>query len=269
MPTSCSCPARFLLVAGTAILILFGSFSYLGRLLRNGPSERTHPFALLLFAVLVGAAMVVVTGPVLRLYSWTEPTAQAWLALLIILLAAACFTPRLVRATDSARRLRLLGAVLMLAGAIAGTISYQRRAEWFAAGPEAGLARALDAAGADRAIIYAGADWSRAYFPHAWLAPEDDEQWLLSRDGTAVQRVLPGGQLGPTQPARVLETYDTLLVVRIDRRSWRDLRALGDIPVFPGMALAPPEAFKSWVGDPTASTPGEYWLLTQLLTKVI
>ncbi|MBT2188672.1 hypothetical protein [Sphingobium nicotianae] len=261
-------PGAALLATGTALLILLGAYSYFGRLRRNGLSERTHPFALLLVATLTGGLLVLLGGPVLRLYVWTEPPAQAWLALLFILLAAACFTPRLLPATEAVRRVRRVGTAMMIAGAIMGTIAYQHRADWFAAGPEAGLARALDGAGHNHALVYAGMDWGRAYFPHAWLAPGDNEQWLLSFDGTTIQRVLPGGQLGPAQPLGALDGYDALVIARIDRRGWRDLNAVTNTQAIGAMPPAPLGAFqKLWQAEPAQAAPGEYWLTTQLLRK--
>ena len=261
-------PGAALLAAGTAVLILLGTYSYGERLLRNGPSERTHPFALLLLATAVGGALVLVAGPLLRLYVWIEPPAQAWLALLLILLAAACFTPRLVVATDGLRRLRRFGTAMMIAGALIGTIAFQYRADWFAAGPETGLGRALEAAGRDHAIVYAGGDWGRAYFPHAWLMPQDDDQWLLAFDGTMVQRVLPGGQLGPSQPLAALDGYGALVIARIDRRGWRDLNAVTNTQAIGALPPAPLDGFsKAWIAEPAQAAPGEYWLTTQLLRK--
>ncbi len=261
-------PGALLLAAGMAALILLGAWGYFGRLRRNGLSERTHPFALLLIAVVIGSLLVFVAGPVLRLYVWTEPPAQAWLALLLILLSAACFTPRLVAPTDGARRVRRIGAAVMIAGAVIGTVAFQYRADWFAAGPEAGLGRALDAAGRNRAVVYAGGDWGRAYFPHVWLAPDDNEQWLLAFDGASVQRVLPGGQLGPARPLGALEGYDALVIARIDRRGWRDLNAVTNSQAIGALPPAPLGAFpKQWQAEPAQAAPGEYWLTTQLLKK--
>jgi hypothetical protein len=261
-------PGAVLLIGGTAVLIALGLHCYVGRLTRNGPSERTHPFALLLFATVTGALLVVIAGPVLRLYLWTEPPAHAWLGLLVVLLAAACFTPRLVPTTESLRRIRRAAAAVTLAGALSGTIAYHYRADWFAAGPEAGLMRALEAAGPDRAIVYSGADWGRTYFPHSWLSPTDNEQWLLSLDGTSVQRIAPGGQPGEPQPLSALDGYEALVVTRIDRRGWRDLHAVRNSEAIGAMPPAALDAFPSyWQAEPAQAAPGEYWLTTQILRR--
>ncbi len=259
-------PGAALLAGGMGVLILLGLYSYVGRLRRNGPSERTHPFALLLVGTLVGLALTFLTGPVLRLYGWTEPAAQSWLGLLVGLLATACFTPRLVPATEALRRIRRIAAGAMIAGAVSGTIAYYYRADWFAAGPEAGLASALDAAGRNRAILYSGADWGRAYFPHDWLAPEDSDQWLLTLDGRSVQHILSGGQLSVPQPLTALDGYDALVVARVLRRGWRDLHAVTNTDAIGALPPASLAAFPPrWQAQPAQAAPGEYWLTTQLL----
>lgn len=261
-------PGALLLIAGTVILILLGLYCYVGRLTRNGRSERTHPFALLLFGALLGLLLVLLTGPLLRLYAWTDPPAQAWLGLLILLLAATAFTPRLVPMTESLRRIRRIGTALMVAGALSGTIAYHYRADWFASGPESGLARALDAAGANRALLYSGEDWGRAYFPHSWLHPDDNEQWLLTLDGKSVQRLRPGGLPGDLQPLSALDGYETLVVTRIDRRGWRDLNAVSNTLAIGAMPPASLDDFPAmWQPEPAQAAPGEYWLTTQLLRR--
>ncbi|MBN8832229.1 MAG: hypothetical protein J0G94_16805 [Sphingomonadales bacterium] len=260
-------PGAALLVGGTAVLIGVGAYGYAMRRLRNGSSERTHPFALLLMAALVGTALVLIAGPLLRLYLWVDPAAQSWLALLLVLLAAACFTPRLVQ-SSGLQRIRRFAAGAMIAGAVAGAIAFQYRADWFAAGPEAGLQRALQSAGRNRAIVYASFDWGRAYYPHAWMAPDDGNQWLLSVDAGSVQRVLDGGQLGQPEPLSALDGYDTLVIARIDRRGWRDLNAVTNMDVIGALPPAPIDQFPGlWIAEPARAAPGEYWLTTQLLRK--
>ena len=156
----------------------------------------------------------------------------------------------------------------MIAGAVSGSIAYHYRADWFAAGPEAGLARALDVTGRNRAIVYAGMDWGRAYYPHSWLAPADNEHWLLTLDGRPVQRIHPGGQPGDPQPLSALDGYDALVVVRSDRRGWRDLNAVSNTEAIGAMPPATLDAFPSyWEPEPAQAAPGEYWLTTQLLRK--
>jgi len=260
-------PGAALLVGGTAVLIGVGAYGYAMRRLRNGSSERTHPFALLLMAALVGTALVLIAGPLLRLYLWVDPAAQSWLALLLVLLAAACFTPRLVQ-SSGLQRIRRFAAGAMIAGAVAGAIAFQYRADWFAAGPEAGLPRAPQSAGRNRAIVYASFDWGRAYYPHAWMAPDDGNQWLLSVDAGSVQRVLDGGQLGQPEPLSALDGYDTLVIARIDRRGWRDLNAVTNMDVIGALPPAPIDQFPGlWIAEPARAAPGEYWLTTQLLRK--
>jgi hypothetical protein len=260
-------PGALLLVGGTAVLIAIGTYGYVTRRLRNGPSERTHPFALLLMAALAGTALVLIAGPLLRLYLWIEPPAQSWLALLLVILAAACFTPRLVQ-SSGLQRIRRFATGAMIAGAVAGTVAFQYRADWFAAGPEAGLQRALQSVGSNRAIIYASFDWGRAYYPHAWAAHDDAGQWLLGLNGDSVQPVFAGGRLGPPQPLSALDGYDALVIARIDRRGWRDLNAVTNMDVIGALPPASIEHFPSfWKAEPARAAPGEYWLTTQLLTK--
>lgn len=261
-------PGAALLVGGMAMLILLGLYSYFRRLGRNGLSERTHPFALLLIGAFVGLSLTFLAGPILRLYAWTEPAAQSWLGLLIALLAAACFTPRLVPATEFLRRLRRIAAGGMVAGAVIGTISYQYRADWFVAGPEAGLSKALEAAGRNRAILYTGSDWGRAYFPHDWLSPDDDDQWLLTLDGRHVQHISPGGRASDPEPLTALDGYDALIVARATRRGWRDLHAVTNTDAIGALPPASLKAFPpQWQAQPAQAAPGEYWLTTQLLEK--
>lgn len=262
-------PGALLLAGGAIALILLGLYSYVGRFRRNGPSERTHPFALLLLATLSGGAAAFVFGPVTRLYDWTEPAAHAWLCLLVTLLAASCFTPRLIGSSaDAPRRMRQLAAGAMILGAISGSAAYQYRADWFAAGPEAGLKRALGAAGHDRAIVYAGYDWGRAYFPHHWLVPDDRDQWRLTPDGRTVQHILEGGALSPPQPLSALDRYQRLIVTRVDRRGWRSLYGVANTKAIGALPPAPLTAFRTgWTADPAQAAPGEYWLTTQLLRR--
>ena len=256
-------------VPGTAILILLGLYGFIGRLQRNGASERTHPFALLLVGALAGTLLVIVAGPLLRLHNWSEPTSHAWLGLLVALLAAASFTPRLVRAEPVLRRIRLAGAGAMIAGALVGTIVYHYRAEWFGAGQQAGLERALGAAGPNVAIIYTGPDWGRAYFPYSWAHPGDMNQWLLTIGGRTVQRIQPGGRVSRVQqPPEVLDGYDALVLVRIDRRGWRDLRFVVNSEAIGAMPPASLDHFSPmWRPEPAEAAPGEYWLTTQIIRR--
>jgi len=259
----------FLRVPGMAVLILVGLIGLIGRLQRNGPSERSHPFALLLAGCVIGTALVVLAGPMLRIHLWSEPTGHAWLSLLIGLLAAASFTPRLIAADQVWRRVRLAGAGAMIAGALVGTIVYHYRAEWFGGGSQAGLDRALEAAGPGSAIIYTGPDWDRAYFPHSWLRPGDMNQWLLGSGGGTVQRILPGGRVSRLQQApRVLDDYATLILVRIDRRGWRDLRFVVNSQAIGAMPPARLDHFSPvWRPEPAQAAPGEYWLTTQIVRR--
>lgn len=261
-------PGALALVGGTAVLIALGLHGYGGRLARIGRSERTHPFALLLFVALTGIALSLIAGPLLRVHPWTEPAAQAWLGLMLLLLAAACFTPRLIPVIEWRRRLRRVAAGLLVAGALSGAIAHHHRAAWFVSGPQAGLARVLDAAGPNRAIVYAGHDWGRAYFPHAWEAPGDNEQWLLALDGRSVRRILPGGQTGDPRLLGALEGYDALVVTRIDRRGWRDLQAVRNARTIGAMPPARLDHFPAvWRAEPARAAPGEYWLTTQILRR--
>ncbi len=262
-------PGALLLAGGTLTLILLGFYSYAGRFLRNGSSERTHPFALLFLATLTGALLAFIAGPVMRLYAWTEPAAQSWLCLLVTLLAASCFTPRLIPSSAGIpRKMRRFAAGAMIAGAISGSIAYQYRADWFAAGPEAGLERAQDAAGRNRAILYAGMDWERAYAPHHWLTPGDRDQWRLSRDGRSVQHIDEGGDLSPPQPLSALARYPALILARVDRRGWRSLYGVTNSEAISALPPAPLAAFQAgWTADPAQAAPGEYWLTTQLLRR--
>jgi len=259
----------FLRVPGMALLILLGIFGLIGRVRRNGPSERTHPFAILLAGALAGVVLVVLFGPVLRIHVWSEPGRHAWLSLLLTLLAAASFTPRLLTEEKGLRRFRLIGAGAMIAGALVGTLVYHYRAEWFDAGAQSGLDRAIDAAGPDTAIVYAGPDWDHAYFPHSWLRPGDMNQWLLAPGGRTVQRILPGGRVSRLQqPPSVLDGYARLILARIDRRGWRDLRYVANNDAIGAMPPAPLDHFSPiWHADPAQAAPGEYWLTTQIIRK--
>ncbi len=259
-------PGGLILAAGTALLILLGSLAFLDRLRRNGMAERGSPFGLLLIGNGCGLAFVLLAGPSLRLYPWTEYANQSWLSLLVVLLAAACFTPRLLASEGISRRFRQLGAGLMLIGALSGILSYHLRAEWFAAGPEAGLQRALTLASNSRAVVYTGADWGRTYFPHAWLNPDDNDQWLLTLDATAVQRVSPGGRLSEPQPLAVLNGYTTIVLARIERHGWRDMRAVAGSGLIGAMPPASISEFSTaWRPEPPQASPGEQWLTTQIL----
>lgn len=261
-------PGWLLLLGGTGGLILLGLYSQARRLVRNGLAERMQPFALLLGATSIGLVLTLFGGSVLGRLARPEPTAPAWLGLLVTLLAAACFAPRLLAGGEGMRRLRRAAAGMMIAGSLVGAVSHQYRAEWFAAGPEAGLARALAAADGSRAIVYAGPDWGRAYFPHAWLAPGDADQWLLGVEGTAVHRILPGGNAAEPEPLAALDRYDALVLVRVQRRGWRDLAAAGASRASGVIAPASLDPFiPRWKAAPARSHPGTYWLTTQHLEK--
>jgi hypothetical protein len=261
-------PGGALMLGGMALLILIGLHGLAGRWSRNGGTERSHPAALLLIAATTGVMLALLGGPLLRLYLWLDPSAQIWLVLLAILLAAAAFTPRLITNTRTIRRARFIATLMALAGSATGSFTYHYHAGWFASGPERGLRRALAPAGSNRALIYTGFDWGRAYFTHAWSAPADNEQWLLALDGESVQRVLPGGRLLDPQPLESLNGYDALVIARVERRGWRDLGALrsGEI-----MGAVPPASLRGfppgWRPDAPQPAPGEVWLTTQTLTK--
>jgi len=257
-------------VPGIALLILIGMIGLARRLRAHGPSERTHPFAVLLAGCVAGALLVLVAGPLLRLHDWSEPTRHAWLSLLVGLLAATAFTPRLISADEALRRIRLAGAGAMIAGALVGTIAYHYRADWFGAASQAGLDRALAAAGPRAAIVYTGADWERAYVPHRWLrGPAANDQWLLTGDGRHVQHLLPDGRLSDVRQAPdALDGHAALVLVRIDRRGWRDLRNVVNSAAASAMPPARLDHFSPmWRADPAQAAPGEYWLTTQILRR--
>lgn len=257
-----------LLVGGMAGLILLGLVHQVGRFWRNGPPERTQPFVQLLAALILGLTLTILAGPVLRRYDWTEPAAQTWLGLIVCLLAAACFTPRLLSSRPWPRRVRGFAASITVAGALAGAVSYHLRADWFQAGPEAALAQALEAAGGNRALVYTGANWGRAYFPHSWADPHDADQWLLSFDGRQIHRIRPGGLVGEAQPLTALDDYGVLLLARVERRGWRDLRRVPASGVVGASPPAPLAGFAGgWQAEPARAAPGEFWLTTQLLVR--
>lgn len=261
-------PGAALMLGGTALLILIGLRGLMRRRRRNGAAENDHPVALLFAAAATGAVLVLLGGPLLRLYPWLDPSAQNWLVLLTILLAAVCFTPRLVPTAPTIRRARAIALVMALCGSAIGTLTYHYHANWFASGPERGLRQALAQTGSNRALIYASYDWGRVYFAHAWTAPDDNEQWLLSLDGKSAQRVLPGGRLLDPQPLASLDGYDALIIARVERRGWRELSALVAGDIVGAVPPAPLRGFPTaWRPEPPQAAPGEVWLTTQILRK--
>jgi hypothetical protein len=124
-------------------------------------------------------------------------------------------------------------------------------------------------AGPGAALLYVGAGWGQVYFPRHWRFPDAQEQWILALDNNSVHRLFPGGRIElNSSPLDRLKTYPALVLVRVERRSWRDLRNYVPQGVFGATldeALPADQLELAWDSEPPRIMPGEHWLTTRIL----
>lgn len=260
-----------LLFAGTVLLLLLGAIGLAGLVVRRGFDVRHEPAAGVALALLAGFAVVVAAAFVLSGFSTLSPRYNIWMMPPLAVLLAFCADGLLAPGGKGARLIRLGALTLAGVGAVWGQAWFLSRAELFIHGPSRALEALLERAGPNTAILHADEHWGWAGFPLSWAHGRALDQWLLSPDGRSATHLRFGQPLGKPEPLSALAPYRTLLVNRVDVKTYRDLQlvdsaALAAAPAATP-ALAPRLADTGWRGREILVKPGYYALTAQLYHK--
>jgi len=260
-----------LFFAGTLLLLVLGAIGLAGLFARRGLAVRHEPASGMALALLAGFVVVVAAAFVLSGFNTISPRYNIWMMPPLAVLLALCADGLLAPAGKSARLVRLGALALTGIGAVWGQAWFLSRAELFIHGPSRTLEALLARAGPGTAILHAGERWGWAGFPLSWAHGRALDQWLLSPDGRSATHLRFGQPLGKPEPLSALAPYRTLLVNRVDLKSYPDLRLVDSTALAPAPAatpaLAPRLADAGWLGSEILVKPGYYALTAQLYRK--
>ena len=259
-----SLPASLLYLGGLALLGVIAALGILGRIARQRLDARLDPLVGTLVALLAGVAVCMLASFVVKGFNVLAPRYSVWTLAPSAVLFAAAADGLLAPAGRAMQRLRFVALALVAVGAVWSQAQFLGRAQWFVHGPSTTLEARLAEAGSDTAIVYEGPAWVWGYMPFYYRHGDALPQWLLTPDGGQVIRVGKGGVVtSAPQPLRALARYKTLLVARIDLRTYEDLRALAADPATRAFAvpdLAPGLTQSGWRDEATFFKPGFYAL---------
>jgi len=260
-----------LFFAGTVALLLLAAIGLAGQFARRGLAVRHEPALGMALALLAGFAVVVAAAFVLSGFNTLSPRYNIWMMPPLAVLLALCADGLLAPGGKGARLVRLGALALAGIGALWGQAWFLARAELFIHGPSRTLEALLERAGPDTAILHVTEHWGWAGFPLSWAHGRALDQWLLSPDGRSATHIRFGRPLGKPEPLGALAPYRTLLVNRVDVKTYRDLQLVDSAALAPAPAatpaLAPRLAETGWHGSEILVKPGYYALTAQLYRK--
>jgi hypothetical protein len=234
-PNVVSLTAALTFFGGTVALLSASLVSAIRRL-RFGILERVDwlwPVVVAGVCAPIGASLIV-SG-----FDATNASYTDWLLAPLGLLIAAGGTQSVgFSAWDKVGRKLAIAA--MLAGAAWSTYIFLGNASVFIHGPERSVGRLYDQAAGKKAIVYEpGAAWGFLYFPLVFTHNNVVAQLRVPESGNSFV-VIGATPPSPQDIDRAVATYDTLLVVDIRLRSYRDVAAClkGACPDFPASTAA-------------------------------
>jgi len=270
-------PIVGLFFAGTVGLLLLGAIGLAGLIRRRGLAVRHEPAVGITIALLAGFVAITTAAFVLSGFNTLSPRYNIWMTPPLAVLLALCADGLLGPGGKGARFVRLAALALAGIGAAWGQAWFLARAELFIHGPSRTLEALLAGAGPKVAILHTddARGWGWAGYPLSWAHGRALDQWLLSPDRRSAMRIhlhQPSGEaLGKPEPLSALVPYQTLLVSRVDVKSFRDLRPVDSAALGPGPAgapaLAPRLADAGWDGSEILVKPGYYALTVQFYRK--
>jgi hypothetical protein len=221
-----SLPAAVAFLGGTSALLLSGAVSAFIRI----SSREARSLDWLYAVVIAGAAIPLLASFVVTRFNVMSPNYSGWIFAPLALLVGAGATSSSTgfRLWDYAGRFAAVGATM--ASGLISTILFLAYASMFVHGPQRFVGAVFDGIEGSKAIIYEdGAGWGYSYFPLVFSHHGNIDQYRAT-DGQ-VQLIGPAaGGSGADGPAprdigSAVASYDHLLVVDTQLRTYRDLRA--------------------------------------------
>lgn len=252
------------------LLVLLGALGLGLTLARKRLDARHEPAIATAVALAAGIVVTLVAAFVIKGFDALAPRYNIWMMPPVALLVALAADGLLAPAGKPVHALRLGALALLAISACWAQINFLKRADWFVHGPSRTLEAMLAESVAPVAMVHVGTGWPWGFFPLYRVHRDDLAQFLLTPDGQGVIRITRGGDAsGAPQPLSALAGYRTLLVGRIELKSYQDLRAIarGTASLTPPADVAPSLAAGGWRGNRAVYRPGNYAFTGQLYEK--
>lgn len=222
------------------------------------PRQIADPAMAVLIALSVGMAVTLLSAFVVHGFNPLKPTYSIWAVPMVALLAGAGCVGRL-------RPVALAAGGVMIAALAVMTYVFESHADWFVHGPERTIAAEIGDHPSRTAIVYTDDDWAYAYFPLIYRYRGALGQFNIDKAG-ALHAIGAGGNPNtPAVPMASLNRYNRLLLVSIQLRSYRELRAQengagapADNEPLNGDLIG--SAAAAWNSVNVVISPGVYWL---------
>ena len=244
-------PLLAILYLGSAgALILAGMIWISRRLPSEGMTVRHDPALGLLVALLAGLSVTIAASLLVTNFDALGSRYSVWMLPAVVAIIAIS-ADRAIGVRWPAMRIASVLAIAILAlSAVTAQLLFLNRAEWFIHGPSRTLETMLAQAEGPTAVVHVGPGWPWGYFPLYRNHRDALPQWLLTDDGRSVIAITQGGDVsGEKQPLTILDDRRSLIVSRVDLKSYQDL---GLLAAGNAQALLPP-------GDLAASLTDRGW----------
>lgn len=246
--------------AGAGLLLALGALGLGSRAAGMGLPVRHEPAVGLVIALASGIFVTVAAGLLISHFDALAQRYSIWTLPPLLALLALSADGAIAASGRIARWARLIGTALLLIGSVVATVLFLIRADWFIHGPSRTLEAMIAQTDKPVAVLHVGDTWAWGYFPLYRAHRDSLPQWLLSSDGTTVVRITRGGDPnGERQPLSALDDQGTLLVSRVDLKTYQDLRALvAGGTVAPSGELAPSLIERGWQARQVLHRPGNF-----------
>ena len=239
-----------LYLASSGALVVAGIMWIATRLPSGSLAVRHDPAVGLMVALAAGITVTIAASLLVASFDALASRYSLWM-LPALMAVIAISADRAISADWRAMRIGGLFAFAILAlSTVTAQALFLNRAEWFIHGPSRTLETMLAQAEGPTAVVHVGPGWPWGYFPLYRNHRDALPQWLLTDDGRAVIAITQGGDAsGEKQPLTILDDRRSLIVSRVDLKSYQDL---GLLAAGNAQALLPP-------GDLAASLTDRGW----------